>query len=106
MSAMITIDEKIEIVERFIRDRKQAPKGTPQDRDRMILCAIASDLSARRATAPSAAEDQIERRLRGVRNAQDRGDDLTGAKISLANEVMGRWPVIRQSLERFGAEIE
>lgn len=103
---MITLDEKIEIVERFIRDRRDASNGTKQDHDRAILCAIASDLRARQATAPSAAEDQIERRLRGVRNAQERGDDLTGAKMSLANEIMGRWPVIRQALEKFGAELE
>lgn len=106
---MITIDEKIEMLEGIIKQYRWARNEEPMSAPRQILDALRSivaDLRARKATAPNAAEQQIERRLRGIHNAQERGDNPDGAKISMANEVMGRWPVIKQALERFGAEIE
>lgn len=94
---IIAIEEKLCAVERIL-------EGDDVFDHVNALKEIAKDLRARAATAPSVAILEIERRLIAVARSKTRQGYETGAMIGVAQELIARWPVIRQALEKFGRE--
>lgn len=99
----VTTADKLATVEVMIETLRRP--GVIDDRV-TILKAIAADLRGRLGNAPSVAEHELERRLSAVERARERGADERGAVIGLGEELVGRWPCVKQALERFGAEVE
>lgn len=98
-----TILEKLGAVEQEI-DRLRRTGG---DVDHLrVLRAVAADIRGRLETAPSVALVELERRMAAVSRAKTRLGYENGALVGVAQELIGRWPVVKQALERFGAEIE
>lgn len=98
---MATTQEKLDEVERLIEGARRIGWincSIP------ILAEIAKDLRARLDHAPNVALVEIERRVNAVINHPIGGRAVRAG--ALADEVLSRWPVVKQSLERFGAEIE
>ncbi len=100
---MITLHEKIEVIEAMIRDTEFGQAQLPCD----VLKAIARDLRARLDGAPSVAETELGRRINAVEasKAQQAGN-LNQRLSALGQEVIARWPVISQALARFADERE
>lgn len=93
--------EQIELVERLIA---MEPKASPS---RPIMKTISAGLRARLETAPSAAEVALSAKIDAAKRAKVPGWDYPPSRmITIADELIGRWPVVKQALERFGAEIE
>lgn len=98
---LCTTQEKLDEIERLIiTERKFAGM------DVYVLKAIAADLRARLEGTPSAALADVERRVVAVaRSRSPRGYDP--AKLHVLGEgVAVHWPVIKQALEKFGAQVE
>lgn len=99
-----TPEEKLEAVERMIEQLRLA--GARGTIDIEILKAIAKDIRARMSESPSAAALELERRLYAIAESKTAlGYDERRMRAA-AEELMNRWPVVQQALERFGAEIE
>lgn len=93
-----TTQQKLYEIELLIQDSKTAETDVDVD----VLKAIAADLRGRLAGAPSVALVEIERRINSVARSKIRGAGYSdGAMKGLAEEVVCRWPVIKQALERF-----
>lgn len=91
-----TIEEKLNEVLRLQRI----------DGDNDVLREIAKDLRARLSTAPSAVLCDLDRRIGSVARTRGPTGYQPHALHMLGECVAARWPVIRQALERFGAEVE
>ena len=103
---LFTTAEKLDLVEQMIGTLRVSAQ-TDADIERIhILKAIASDLRGRMTQAPSAALYQLERRLASVARSRTRLGHSQGALIGVAEELMGRWPTVKQALEKFGADLE
>lgn len=99
---LITLDEKIAKIGRLIQDERRT-NGSKNE----VLSAIYADLTARSEHAPSVALTELDRRVAIVKHSKIPGQGYgSGQLVSLAQEVVARWPEIRQALERFGAAIE
>lgn len=106
---MITTADKLEVVEKLIEDFRWGGRPDPESeeyRSYEVLKAIAADLRGRMETAPTIAEVELERRITRFRDSKTPLGYATGPTQALATEVVARWPVIRQALERFGATAE
>lgn len=101
---MFSTDEKLEVVEALIEQlRMSGPRRTT---DLEILKAIAKDIRARMAESPSAAALELERRIYAIAESKTAlGYDERRMRAA-AEELINRWPVVQQALERFGADIE
>lgn len=89
--------EKIGFIERMIAEEP----GRTYRND--ILKAIAADLRGRLDGAPSVALVSLEQRMVSLSRAS--GGRRVGVQIGVAEELVARWPTIKQALERFGAEV-
>lgn len=95
-----TTQEKLAVVDSLIAANKH---GQTAD----ALRAIAADLRGRLGHAPSVALLELERRMTAVdRRPRSVNQARVAAQVGVAEELAGRWPVVKQALERFGAEIE
>ena len=102
MSAhVITLDEKIAKIGRLIAEERRATGSK-----NLVLAAIYADLTARCEYAPSVAIVELDRRMAIVKHSKTTGGYGNGQLVSLAQEVISRWAVVRQALERFGADVE
>jgi cobalamin biosynthesis protein CbiD len=99
VNPMITTDEKLRAVEALIEDLRGNPEAE-------VYKAIAKDIRARLDSAPSAALHEIERRMAAVQRTRSRLGYENGALVGVAQEVIGRWPVVKLALELFGADAE
>ena len=98
----VTLDEKIAKIGRLIADERRATGHKNE-----VLSAIYADLTARTEHAPSVAIVELDRRVAIVKHSKIPGQGYgNGQLVSLAQEVVCRWAIIRQALERFGAAIE
>lgn len=68
------------------------------------LKAAAADLQAQLPHAPAVAVVEIERRLQAVKR-RPAGNDRVRAQIGVAEEIVNRWPVIRQALEFYDSHV-
>lgn len=69
-----------------------------------IIRSVAADLRGRLECAPSVALAEIERRITFAYRNKTRSGYDRDALIGLGEELIGRWPLIKQALEKFGAE--
>ena len=84
---------------RFARD---FPAGSAERRTYIALKAVASDIRGRRLKAGSEAITALQGRMDALKRAgHHRGPRRTDALIGLAEELVGRWPSVRQALESF-----
>jgi hypothetical protein len=91
----VSLSDQIAEVEDLIRYFRTYAPGTP--RRMSTLKSIAADLRTRLPEVSSTAVVEIERRMAALERNGRHGD--VGAKVGIAEEVIGRWPVIRQALE-------
>lgn len=95
-----TVEEKLAEVERLIE----------VNRGNDVLREVARDLRGRLLTAPSVAIVMLERRLNAVKArsvpAVGSGFRMSEALSGAGEELVARWPTIRQALERFGNQLE
>lgn len=99
----VTLDEKLHTIGRLIAAEKKS-----DNRPSMleVLSAIHADLEARAPLVPSVALVEIDRRIAIMKRSKIPGVGYgNGQMIAVAQEVASRWAVIRQALERFGAEV-
>jgi len=97
----VTLDEKIHLIGRMIAAEKKAGRSTT------VLSAIHADLEARSPHAPSVALVELDRRINIMKRSKIPGIGYgNGQMVSVAQEVVSRWSVLRQALEMFGAAIE
>ena len=102
MMRIITLDEKIAKIGRLIQEERKATGNKNE-----ILSEIYADLTARSEHAPSVALVELDRRMAIVKHSKIPGQGYgNGQLVSLAQEVVCRWAVVRQALERFGAAVE
>lgn len=100
---LYTTSEKLAEVERAIRGAKFGHNDLDVD----ILKAVALDLRARLANAPTVALSIIESRVLSAKRARVNGGNYPpGPMIGIAEEIIGRFPVIKQALEMLDAKIE
>ncbi len=93
---VFTTAEKLDEVERLIR----------VDPRNEVLKAVADDLRFRLDGAPSAALVSIERTVVAAARAKTPVGYPHNHLVNVAEHVLGRWALIKQALERFGAEVE
>lgn len=101
---MITTMEKLAEVERLIEEARRTAGAHSQEAE--ILRAIAADLRARLDGVPGVALTELERRLGAVKRSRLRATRDLGPMLGVAEEVIARWPILKQALERFGAEVQ
>jgi hypothetical protein len=98
----ITLHEKITAVEMLL-DHFRGP-GTDNHLMHEVLKAIAKDLRGRLNGAPSVTELELGRRINAVEASKaQKAGNLNQRLAALGQETISRWPVISQSLARFGA---
>lgn len=93
---VFTADEKVAEVERLLRD----------DPRNEVLEAIASDLRARLNYVPSAALTVLEQRVVAAVRAKTPVGYPNNNLVDVAEHFLGRWSIVKQALEKFGAEVE
>lgn len=99
--------EQIETIEAMIEAFRQTARAPEHDRRLAVLKAIAADLRGRLGSAPTVALHELERRMTAVRrHPSGSGVKRVNAQIGVAEELVCRWPTVKQALEKFGAEIE
>lgn len=103
---LFTTDEKMAALEKLIETLRRTANGVEDNERIRIMGAIATDLRARINAAPTVALTQIERRMTAVMRHKTRLGYETGTMVGFAEEVIGRWSVVKQALEKFGAEVE
>lgn len=103
---MVTLQEKIDAVEAVIEDlrwARNADEGRLRRRH-AALRAVAADLRARLAGAPTIVEVALEQRMRAVQRSKTMLGYGNGAMVGLAQELVARWPAVKQGLELLGRE--
>ena len=107
----MTLEDKIAAVERLLddfRDWRNAPEAV-EHQTWLALKEIAKDLRGRAPEAPGEALQALQRRIADAAATKTGNGGIgfdPGALAGIGQEVIGRWPTVRQALERFGAEIE
>jgi hypothetical protein len=98
--------EKLAEIERLIVISRKSAVSEEDYRRIAIVRSIAADLRARMDCAPSVALHEIERRVVFAKRSVTRLGFDNGALVGIAQEIIGRWPLIKQCLEKFGATAE
>jgi hypothetical protein len=100
---VFTVEEKLNEVEFLIRKRRDHR----HERGAMILKALAMDLRGRMTGVPSEIIADLDLRMAAVKQSWANGYGYDATMLRrLGDGVVGRWPLIRQALERYAAEIE
>jgi hypothetical protein len=107
----VTLQDQIDAVTRLLDDFRWARNepGCAEHRTWLALKEMAKDLRARLPEAPGLALAALQRRIADAAATKGGNGGLgfdAGALAGIGQEVIGRWPVVRQALERFGAEAE
>lgn len=71
-----------------------------------VLCEVAADLRGRLSEAPCMAMLYLDQRLQAMKRSKTAIGYSEGTMMGVAQELLHRWPVVKQALERFGAKIE
>ena len=99
---LFTDSEKLSALEKMIESMRRTAQSDADHERIKIMGAIASDIRAKLDNAPTVALLQIERRLTSVMRHKTKLGYERNTMIGLAEEVVGRWPVVKLALERFG----
>jgi hypothetical protein len=99
-----TTEEKLAEVERQIEALRRLAATEDNYRQIRIVRSIAADLRGRLGGAPSIALAELERRIVFAHRSKTRLGYDRGALVGIAEELIGRWPTVKQALERFGGE--
>lgn len=91
--------EKLAEVEAMIEALRRVERDQAQDRTLVILRHIAKDYRGRLAGTVHAAEGALEERVAAVIRRERVNAEAGGAKVALAEELIGRWHVVKQGLE-------
>lgn len=104
----MTLNEQIEIIDRLIEDFRWARPHPEVDEHQtyQVLKTIAVDLRGRLGSAPSIAEHELEKRIEGVKAGKTATGYPANGMIELAQELIGRWPTVKQALTMFNAMAE
>lgn len=86
---------KLEVLRGVIAERLQRDAGDPERTN--VLKAIATDMEARSAPVADAIPF-FEQRLRNIDRSRTALGYEQGQLIALANDFIGRWPIIRAAL--------
>lgn len=107
-AATITIQEKLAAVQRLLEDLRHARNDPmlPEYATFHAMRAIASDLMARLPGNPEATRRALGKRIADAVRSRTPDGYLQSHARGLAEELVGRWPVIEQALERFEREIQ
>ena len=105
---MISTQDKIAAVERLIDDLRWSRNdpAVPEHATYQALKEIARDLRGRLPEAPGKALLALQRRLADAAASKTVLGFEQRALMGIGEEVIGRWPTVRQALERFGTEAE
>lgn len=99
--------EKLAFVEDLILVSRRVAVDAGKDPDILhrlnLLKAIAADLGARVDSAPSIALERLDGRIRVVARSKTALGYSMESLRGLGDEVIARWPVIKQALELFGS---
>ena len=101
---LFTTSEKLFTLEKMIETLRRDAQTAGDQKRIKIIGAIASDIRAKMDNTPTVALIQIERRMTSVMRHKTKLGYDKGTLIGLADEVVGRWSVIKNALEKFGAE--
>ena len=104
---MFTVADKLRTVELLIEDFRWARNddALPEHLTYRVLKAIASDLRGRMNGSAEDARREIGLRIAGAIRSKTALGYERGMMLGVAEELIGRWPVIEQALERFEAEL-
>ena len=101
---LFTTEEKLREVENLIEAIRQTSRSDADDRRLAVMKALATDLRGRLDTAPNIALTELERRVAAAVRSKSSLGYKNGAMVGLGEELIGRWPTVRQALEKFGAD--
>lgn len=104
----VTPAEKLAIVEALIEAHRWARSdpAVPEHRTWEALKAIAADLRADEPRVASKALETLDYRIDRARQQKARlGYYEIGHLQGIAEELIGRWPVVRKALERYQQEL-
>lgn len=107
----VPLNDQIDAVTRLLEDFREwrSKPNCPEGQTLLALKQIAKDLRGRLPEASSRALFELQRRIADAA-ATKTGEGGMGFDVNalagIGQECIGRWSTIRQSLERFGAEIE
>lgn len=102
---LFTTQEKLSVVEGLIEAFRRSGGDSDDNRYRLrVMAAIASDLRGRLEQAPNIALTELERRIAAVVRSKTPLGYGNGPLVGVGEELIGRWPIVKQALERFGAD--
>lgn len=102
---LFTTAEKLGVVDAMIDDLRRDAAGDDDFERLAVLRSVAADLRARLAGAPCVALTELERRMAAVARSKTALGHDNGALVGLGQEIIARWPCVKQALERFGDSV-
>jgi hypothetical protein len=106
----VGLNEQIAAIERCINDfrwaRGKAGDGKPEQQTYYALCAVAKDLRGRHPANASETLIALQRRIADAAATKTNTPGLGFDEmmlVGIGQEVIGRWPTVRQALQRLGA---
>lgn len=105
---LFTVAEKLAEIEELIELYRFARRfpDDPEYQTYLILKAVAEDLRARTNGAAGDARRELGRRIAAAVRTSDGMPNSTfaNAVLGVGQELIGRWPVVEQALERYEEE--
>jgi hypothetical protein len=99
---MFTAEQQVSELEGLLRDLRLGRRPTVSVE---VLKSVVSDIQARFPEEPGDALRDLQRLLADAAASRTALGWSAGSMQAIAQNVIGRWPTIRQALERFEAEI-
>ena len=103
-NALFTTAEKLSQIEQIIKMLRRMSATENDNHQLYVIKSVAADLRGRLDNAPSIALIEIERRIGAVFRRRIEAEDDHGALVGVGQELVGRWPTVRQALEQFETE--
>lgn len=104
---MVSLKEQLNAVDRCINDFADwQGDGSIEARTLAAMQEIRDDLLARRAGIPGRTLHELQRLISDAAATKTALGMDTTALVAIGHEVITRWPIIRQSLERFNRETQ
>lgn len=94
-----TAEEKLTMLQRWIRDFKEAGASPPD-----ILKAIAADYQARADINRGRALSELTRAMRKIKQSKTDLGYSQASQVTAAQQLIRWWPTIQDALEQYGEE--